>query len=266
MVNQTQITEKHRLKLIDWIIEIEDKFNLYDETIFLTINIIDRYLSVINLPLDKLQLLGISAAFIASKYQEIYAPELRDFVYISGHAFSKHSILSMENNILRILKFNLLIVSPLNFFHRMYFITANGTKELSSKIYDKLYFTGLFIMELSLMDYKILKYSSSVIASSALLIGRKLLGLHPFWPKAILSTQGFKNTSAVNACTKDLLNIIKTSYSSFTGLRKKFSRPNYLNIYSIFSLNLSKMNDKSDKDKSRGTKLKSNDNSNENDI
>lgn len=44
---------------------------------------------------------------IASKYEEIWAPELNDFVYISDRAYRKEQILTMEKVMLNALKFNL---------------------------------------------------------------------------------------------------------------------------------------------------------------
>ena len=236
MIGQSQICEKSRLKLVNWLIAIHNKFHLLEETLFLTINIIDRYLSLVNFSLDKLYLLGISATFISSKYQEIYPPDIRDFTYTIS--CTKEEVFKMEDDILRKLKFDLLIVSPLVFFNRMYFISANSKSELTSQKYIKLYFLGLFIMELSLFEYKMLKYPASVIASSALLIGRKLLNITPFWPKSVLHDQGFKNTGCINDCASDLLKLIKTEKElTMNSLREKFSKTTHMSIYSLLGMN-----------------------------
>jgi len=50
---------------------------------------------------------GVTAMLIASKYEEIWAPELNDFVYISDRAYKKEQILTMEKVMLNALKFNL---------------------------------------------------------------------------------------------------------------------------------------------------------------
>lgn len=50
---------------------------------------------------------GVTAMLIASKYEEIWAPELHDFVYISDRAYKKDQILGMEKVMLNSLKFNL---------------------------------------------------------------------------------------------------------------------------------------------------------------
>jgi len=77
---QPQITSLEREVLINWLIIIQVEFNLLPETLFITVNIIDRYLSKKRIPLDQFQLLGITAMFIASKFQEIYPPIMSDFI------------------------------------------------------------------------------------------------------------------------------------------------------------------------------------------
>ena len=81
MDNQPYINERMRSILIDWLVEVHMKFKLFPETLYLTINIIDRYLAKAEVKRAKLQLVGVTALLIASKYEEIYPPELKkDFV------------------------------------------------------------------------------------------------------------------------------------------------------------------------------------------
>jgi len=93
MAIQTEINEKMRAILVDWLVEVHAKFKLLPETIFLTINLIDRYLQSEKVGRDKLQLVGVAAMLIATKYEEIYAPEVRDFVFISDNAYNQKQIL-----------------------------------------------------------------------------------------------------------------------------------------------------------------------------
>jgi len=86
MKNQSDINEKMRSILIDWLVEVHLKFKLFPETLFLTVNVIDKYLSLVDVHRTKLQLVGVSSMLIACKYEEIYPPEVRDFVYITDKA------------------------------------------------------------------------------------------------------------------------------------------------------------------------------------
>lgn len=96
MVRQTDINEKMRGILVDWIIEVHLRFKLLPETLFLTVNLIDRFLEKTEIMRTRLQLVAVSALLIASKYEEIYVPELKDFVFISDNAYTKEEILDME--------------------------------------------------------------------------------------------------------------------------------------------------------------------------
>ncbi len=65
-----------RAILIDWLVEVHLKFKLVPETLYLTVSLIDRYLEKVEVHWEKLQLVGVTAMLIASKYEEIYAPEV----------------------------------------------------------------------------------------------------------------------------------------------------------------------------------------------
>ena len=95
---------------------------------------------------------------IASKYEEIYAPEVRDFVYITDKAYSKEEILKMEQNILMTLDFNVTSPSAYRFLERF-------TKVVNG---DALLFNlSRYLIELPLIEYRMLKYTPSNIAASA---------------------------------------------------------------------------------------------------
>lgn len=100
MKRQPEVNENVRAILIDWILNVHLKFKLLPETLYITINLIDRFLSIQNIEKDRVQLLGISALLIASKYEEIYPPTVKDFVYISKNSFTTSQILDMETQIL----------------------------------------------------------------------------------------------------------------------------------------------------------------------
>ena len=110
---QNDINEKMRGILIDWLVDVHIKFKLRPETLFLTVNLIDRYLEKISIPRQKLQLVGVASMLIACKYEEIYAPETKDFVFVTDKAFTREEIHDMEGKILSTLEFNLTSTSSL---------------------------------------------------------------------------------------------------------------------------------------------------------
>ena len=92
MKSQSFINERMRSILVDWLVEVHLKFKLVPETLYLTINLIDRYLERKEVSRPKLQLVGVTCLLIASKYEEIYPPELRDLVYICDRAYTKNDV------------------------------------------------------------------------------------------------------------------------------------------------------------------------------
>ena len=129
--------------VIHWIISVSERFELLPETLYLTINIFDRYLEKKTLLKKNLQLIASTCLLIASKYEEIYAPEIRDLVYISKGLFNKDNIINIEYDILKCLNFNLLTVSPYIFLVRFFFISGNDNMKvfyLASYILDICFF------------------------------------------------------------------------------------------------------------------------------
>jgi hypothetical protein len=102
MDEQQYINERMRSILVDWLVEVHLKFKLVPETLYLTVNIIDRYLAQAEVTRPKLQLVGVTALLIASKYEEIYPPELRDLVYICDRAYSKNEVRKILDYLLSI--------------------------------------------------------------------------------------------------------------------------------------------------------------------
>ena len=88
MKNQSDINDKMRTILIDWLVDVHKKFKLRSETLFLSINILDRFLEKKEILRSELQLAGVCSMFIASKYEEIISPEISDFAYITDKAYN----------------------------------------------------------------------------------------------------------------------------------------------------------------------------------
>ena len=118
MQSQAQINERMREILVDWLSDVTVKFKLLSETLFMAVNLLDRYLSTQEISRDKLQLLGITALFIASKYEEIYPPAMKEYLRVCDRAFSKVELLSTEASIINSLGFKLSHSSSLRFLER----------------------------------------------------------------------------------------------------------------------------------------------------
>ena len=220
--------------MIEWVIEVHNHFSLKPETLFLTINIIDRYLGYEKVKRNKLQLIAVSALFIAGKYEEIYPPELRDYVYVCKNSFTKSDILKAEFEILRMLDFNMLTVSPYLIYQRLFLITKSSLEELYGKVGNISFHIGCFFIELSLFEYKMLKYPPSVVASSAIFATRKLMKIKPTWPTENMKNSFHYNSKEVLECSKELFNLTKKYINStLVNLKNKYSKKEYFKAYEV---------------------------------
>ena len=143
-----------RCILIDWIISLQNKFFKKSSTLFLTINLIDRYLSKKSIHRTKFQLLGVTSLFIAFKYEEIYMKNINDFIDLTARAFDKAEILSMEKTIINLVEFNLDLPLSNDFFDLLSTVYKFDKKE---------YNFGCFLLEAFLLDINCCKYKQSQI-------------------------------------------------------------------------------------------------------
>lgn len=180
MEDQQYINERMRSILVDWLVEVHLKFKLVPETLYLTVNIIDRYLSKTEVSRPKLQLVGVTALLIASKYEEIYPPELRDLVYICDRAYSKVEILDMEEIILKKLEYQITIPSAHAFLVR-YLKAAHADKKIVQ--------LSCFILDGTLQSYNMLHYLPSQLAAAAVFIARRTVGRNAWSPTLLKYAQ-----------------------------------------------------------------------------
>ena len=162
--SQKEINLQMRSILVDWIIDVHYKFGFTDETLFMTILIIDRYISYKQISRIKFQLLGITSMLLACKHEEINVPKVEDFIYITDNAYTKNEVFHMENDILNALNFELLYPSPIKFY-----------EILSFKFnFDKFHhLLGKYLMESFLIDLNWINYKPSVISCACIYIVMK---------------------------------------------------------------------------------------------
>lgn len=155
---QPELNSMMRSILVDWIIEVHMKFRLLPETLYLCINIIDRYLSHVEVPRKRLQLVGVTALLVACKYEEIYPPEVKDCVYITDRAYTRQDVLDMEANIVKTLKFRMTVPTGYPFLQRFLHV-SKATRVMRN--------LANFYMERMLQEYSTLNYRPSLVAAAA---------------------------------------------------------------------------------------------------
>ncbi|MQM22165.1 hypothetical protein Taro_055213, partial [Colocasia esculenta] len=217
MGSQVEINAKMRAILTDWLIEVHHKFELMPETLYLTVYIIDRYLSLDTVPRRELQLVGMSAMLIACKYEEIWAPEVNDFICISDMAYSREQILAKEKGILDKLEWNLTVPTPYVFLVR-FLKAALSDKEMEQMVF--------FFAELGLMQYSMMiPYCTSKLAAASVYAARCTLKKTPFWTQTLKRHTGFSEPE-LKECTKLLVELHSAAAESkLKAVYKKYSSP-----------------------------------------
>ncbi|CAK60400.1 unnamed protein product (macronuclear) [Paramecium tetraurelia] len=223
---QTEITEKMRSILLDWIVDVHFKFKLDQETLFLTISIIDRVLEIHQISKSKFQLYGVTALFIASKYEEVYTvPHVRDLVYVCDNAYTKEEILATEGKLLSLLGFDLLTTSPLRML--------NAYQE-TAKLDQKNYMLARYLIELSVLEYSMLQFSNNVLASASIYLVHKIRRIHPSWNQDQMVPLTGLNELDIRICAKEMCSLLQNQdKKQFASIRKKFSMPKYCEVSKI---------------------------------
>ena len=163
---QPELQWKMRAILIDWLIEVHGKFRLLPETLFLAVNLVDRFLSARVISLVKLQLVGTTALFVAAKYEEVICPSVTNFLYMADNGFQDDEILGAERYLLQTLDFNLSYPNPIHFLRR---ISKADNYDIQTRTVAKYY------MEIACVDHKMLHLKPSEIAAGAAWLARHVL-------------------------------------------------------------------------------------------
>lgn len=166
MDNQNELEWKMRGILVDWLLEVHTRFRLLPETLFLAVNIIDRFLSTKIVQLDRLQLVGVTAMFIASKYEEVLSPHVQNFRHVADDGFTEEEILSAERFVLAALNYDLSYPNPMNFLRR---ISKADNYDIQTRT------LGKYLLEISCLDHRFIAYPPSQVAAAAMYLARMVL-------------------------------------------------------------------------------------------
>ncbi|KAG0498226.1 hypothetical protein HPP92_002917 [Vanilla planifolia] len=223
-ITQKDINASMRAILIDWLVEVAEEYRLAPDTLYLTVNYIDRYLSGNDINRQRLQLLGVACMFIAAKYEEICAPQVEEFCYITDNTYFKDEVLQMEAAVLKFLKFEMTAPTAKCFLRRFVRV-AQHSDEVPLL---HLEFLANYVAELSLPEYSMLCYSPSQISAASVFVAKFIL--HPSkrpWNATLAHYTQYK-ASELQDCTKALhLLCCNSSRSTLPAIRDKYSQHKY---------------------------------------
>ncbi|GER33857.1 cyclin [Striga asiatica] len=218
MEKQRDITRQMRGILINWLVEVHLRFDLMEETLFLTVTLLDRYLSLESIRKNEMQLVGLTALLLASKYEDFWHPRVTDLISISAESYSRDEMLKMEKAILKKLKFRLNEPTPYVFMLR--FLKAAQSD-----------------MKLCLVEYEALNYKASMLCASAIYVARCTMQMAPYWTP-LLAKHARYEESKIRDCAEMILKFHKAAKTSLLKVTyEKYSKPDYSRVATIKPLN-----------------------------
>lgn len=165
---QPELTWDMRQTLVNWLLNVHLRYHMLPETLWIAINIVDRFLSKRVVSVAKVQLVGVTAMFIAAKYEEILAPSIDEFVYMTERGYTKEEILKGERIVLQVLDFKIShYCSPYSWMRK---ISKADSYDLQTRTLSK------FLTEVTLLDYRFLRVKPSMVAAIGMYTARRMLG------------------------------------------------------------------------------------------
>ncbi|KAL2495725.1 putative cyclin-B3-1 [Forsythia ovata] len=226
---QTDINPQMRGILINWLIEVHLKFDLMQETLFLMVTLLDRYLSLESIKKNEMQLVGLTALLLASKYEDFWHPRVIDLISIAAESYTRDQMLVMEKAILKKLKFRL--NEPTLYVFMLRFLKAAQ----SDAKFEHLAF---YLVELCLVEYEALNYKPSVLCASAIYLARCTMKMTPAWTP-LLEKHARYEESQLRNCTEMILKFHKAARTSLLKVTyEKYMMQDYNKVAAIKPLDI----------------------------
>ncbi|XP_034246063.1 G2/mitotic-specific cyclin-B2-like isoform X2 [Thrips palmi] len=226
-LHEQSISPRMRAVLVDWLVDVQLQYHLLQETLYLAVQILDRYLQAVpTVGKRYLQLVGVAAMYVACKYEEVYMPDIGDFVFITDNAYDKQQLLSMEVQIVKTLEFQFSRPISLTFLRRFSkVVEANPIHHCFSK----------FFLELAMMEYSLCHVRPSLIAAAALYISLCICELNKKtgpqnWDAKMVHYSTYK-LPQVEECAKALAAVIvQSSTWKYEAVKKKYSNSKMMKV------------------------------------
>ncbi|KAJ6664339.1 hypothetical protein lerEdw1_008558 [Lerista edwardsae] len=224
-----ELNGRMRAILVDWLVQVHARFQLLQETLYMCVAIMDRYLQAQPVSHKELQLVGVTAMLLAAKYEEIHAPSIVDLVYITDTAYTSAQIRAMEQKILKELDFFLGRPLPLHFLRR-------AAKVCEATV--ELYMLAKYLMELTLVDYHMVHYNPSEIAAAALCLSQKVF-LQGCWNCKLSYYTGYEEENLTPVMQHMAKNVVRVNknLTKHTAVKFKYSSSKFMRISTIPELN-----------------------------
>lgn len=195
---QQDITEKMRMILVDWLVEVHCHFCLMHETLFVAVKIMDRFIQKVQVKRGDLQLVGITALWIASKYFQVEVVQLNKFIAITAHAYNYQQFVKMEFEIMNTLNWKLKMATPLSFLRLFLKCCKCSNTE---------YYISYMVLDISLLDQRYINFQHSLLACAAVVLAKMLTKSNELWCERAKRISGYEISKLV-PCIEFLLQTV----------------------------------------------------------
>lgn len=223
MDQQTELTCDMRAVLVDWLVEVQESFELNHETLYSAVRLVDLYLSRTTVSKENLQLVGTTAMLISSKFEERCPPCVDDFLYICDDAYTRRDLIKMEMSILKAVDFD--IGLPLSYsFLRRYARVSKASMETLT--------LARFILETSLMEYDLINVKDSLMAASALMMAFQMQNSGD-WTPTLEYYSSFTKTELSETTQRLHSMLVKPQSKNLKTIRNKYSHKVFYEVAKI---------------------------------
>nr|XP_020475192.1 G2/mitotic-specific cyclin-B3 isoform X2 [Monopterus albus] len=223
MAMQPSLNQEMRAILIDWLVEVQENFELYHETLYLAVKMTDHYLSCTPIHRDMLQLVGSTAMLIASKFEERSPPCVEDFLYICDDAYKREELISMEASILQTLSFDINIPIPYRFLRRYAKCASAGMDTLT---------LARYFCEMSLMEMELVTERGSLLASACLLMALVTKDLGG-WSPILQFHSGYQMSDLAPVARKLYFMLLAPPDGKLKAIKSKYSHKVFFEVASL---------------------------------
>ncbi|KAK7491601.1 hypothetical protein BaRGS_00017240 [Batillaria attramentaria] len=216
LAKNPEVTPQMRAILMDWLIQVQTHEQMEDETLQLAVKIIDQYLARAEVPLPKLQLVGITGILIGAKFIERFPPVSGTLCALTAGTYMAEEVLAMEKDILRELKFDVSLPVPQFFLDRYIRVHAHDPRV------EQL---ALYLIDLSLPSVLFVPVAPSVLAASALYVARKVYQTdeQDTWTLALAFYTKYTDQDLIPSVRLLAKMLLRAAASKYQGARQKHS-------------------------------------------
>jgi len=219
MARQSDINIRMRAILLDGLVEVHSKYRLRTVSLFLTVQVLDRYLQERQIHRKRLQLAGAAAMFIAAKFEEGIIPlEMETGLHMCDGQFTRADFARMEVDMLNAIGFDLCTPTAGHFL---------DLYKQANRCDDHHGFAVQYLMELAFLDMELAGELASKSAAAATFLSNQLLHRDVYWPQAMASYTGYSAETLQPVSQKMRELLVNAATADLGALYRKFSSAQY---------------------------------------